>query len=276
MPLIITATDFSEIAENAVKYACNLAMDQKADLLVIHSYLLPLVYDEVQLPGAFLNDTQENAERQMKQLVGNLKLSYDGMNIRGRVVYGDFIDAINDSSDEGEKPLLVVLGNSSVNGDGAWPDSSLTEALHNLRAPVLAVPPGMVYKAIRKICFAFDNKPFNHAGILEHVVKVTHALHAKLHILNIRTETGHQDQETDFIRIAKDIFSELNPHYHTVFEVNDVDGAIHDFVQINGFDLLVMVPRRHTFFDALFHKSHTRSATTRGTVPILAIQDRHS
>ncbi len=59
MPLIIAATDFSDIAQNAVKYACNLAIAQKADLLILHSYIMPVMFSDVPIPAALVNDAQK-------------------------------------------------------------------------------------------------------------------------------------------------------------------------------------------------------------------------
>jgi hypothetical protein len=50
MPLIIAATDFSDVAENAVNYACSLATAQKAEVMVIHSFIVPVMFSDIPMP----------------------------------------------------------------------------------------------------------------------------------------------------------------------------------------------------------------------------------
>src|ERR1039458_3926639 len=120
MPLIITATDFSEVAENAVNYACNLASTQSAHVVIVHSFIIPVMFSDIPMPGSLITDAQNDAEEQMKKLVNIMMLSFPGLAIDGKVIYGDTIDALSDYSEENNKPWMIIVGNSSFGEYSYW------------------------------------------------------------------------------------------------------------------------------------------------------------
>ncbi len=134
----------------------------------------------------------------------------------------------------------------------------LTE-FRKLKYPVLAVPPGHEYKQVQKICFAFDNKHTGNDIALAQLTNIATALKAELYVLNAQSDGHNQDNNIDIDEAAKIALSAANPHYHMVYNVQDVDAVIQDFVKNKSMDLLVMIPRKHSFFEGLFHKSHTKA-----------------
>ena len=78
MPLIITATDFSDVAENAVNYACSLATALKADVVILHSFIVPVMFSDIPMPVSLMNDAQGDADESMKKLVERCSATYSG------------------------------------------------------------------------------------------------------------------------------------------------------------------------------------------------------
>ena len=272
MPLIIAATDFSDVAQNAVKYACKLAVAQNAQVLILHSYIIPVMFSDVPIPSTLATDAQNDAEKQMKNLVKDLTQTFPELKIKGRVVYGDTVGILDDY-EKHTKPLLIVVGNSIAGDKTTWLDNTLREEFKKLKYPVLAVPPHMDYKPVQKICFAFDNKHAGNDIALEQLTNLTAALKAELHVLNTLPDVHSQDNNADIDRGAKKQLSAANPHYHFLFDVQDIDGTIQDFVEKNKMDWLVMIPRKHSFFEGLFHKSHTKTVTQNSHIPIVALHE---
>lgn len=270
MPLIITATDFSEIAENAINYACNLASDQNAQVVIIHSFMIPVMFSDIPMPGSLITDAQNDAEEQMKILVNNMKLSHPGLDIEGKVIYGDTIDALDEYSEENNKPWLIIVGNSSPGENNYWTDSTLMATFKKLAFPVLAIPPSLKYQLIRKICFAFDNKHKGNDTALQQVKDLTLQFNAQLHVLNIQpAEDGRQSIDEH----AKNRLADANPEYHFVYDADNIDNEIQDYINKNDIDWLIMIPRKHSFFEGLFHKSHTRNIAHHSHIPILALHE---
>ena len=100
MSLIIAATDFSEVAENAVRYACALATAQKSKVTIIHSFIIPVMFSDIPMPGSLVADAQTEAKERMEELVSNMRAAYPGIEINSKVIAGNAIDALENYIDE--------------------------------------------------------------------------------------------------------------------------------------------------------------------------------
>ncbi len=272
MPLILTATDFSEVADNAVNYACQLAATCNASVIVVHSFIQPIMFSDMPMPGSIVADEQQDAELQMSTLVQKLEDDYPDLRIKGKVIYGDTLDVFEEYKDNDQAPLMVVLGNSSLHESSSWSESVLISSFRTLQYPVLAVPPGAKFKAANKICFAADSKPGGYDMAVKQLKNIAGVLKSEIHILHIVASDQHNDHSDSEINL-ENLFADLHPVYHQVTDNGNTDNAILDFIDANGIDWLVMMPRKHSFFDSIIHKSHTRALVHHSHLPILAIHE---
>ncbi len=271
MPVIIAATDFSQTSENAVNYACKLAATQNAQVIIIHAFMIPVMFSDIPMPGNIITDAEKGAEDEMNKLTARMNTAHPGLAIEGRVIYGNLVEALEDYTGEKNSPWLVVVGNSRAEGT-KWPDSSLLGTLRELAYPVLAVPPAASYNNIKNICFAFDNKHKADDMALQQVSSYANRLNATLHVLNIQADhSGDGPQEINAEAAGQ--LAAANPQYHFVYGASDVDKGINDFITGNDIDWLVMIPRKHSFFEGLFHKSHTKAVAHHSHIPILAVHE---
>jgi len=273
MPLIITATDFSEVAENAINYACKLASLQNGQVQIIHSFIIPVMFSDIPMPGSLITDAQNDAEMQMDKLVGTMSAAYPGVNIKGKVIYGETADVIDDFTEESEYPWLVVVGNNGPTENSNWPDSTLMNVFKKLEYPVLAIPGGFTHRPVRRICFAFDNKHTGNESALQQIKDKTKLLNAELHVLTIKPHSAGTENNDDFDKTVTQTLAEINPTYHFVDSTGDIDQSIQEFIEKNNIDWLIMLPRKHSFFEGLFHKSHTKAIAHHSRVPILALHE---
>jgi len=275
MPLIIAATDFSEVAENAVHYACSLAAAQKTEVMILHSFIVPVMFSDIPMPVTLMNDAQKDAEAQMKKLTQDMTALHPDITIKGRVLYGDIINVIEDYADKNHRPWLIVVGNSSNAENNTWPDSVLIDAFKKLKFPVLGVPHEAAFGQVRKLCFAYDNKHEKNDTALRQAYDITTRLAAELHVLNVQPDTHNQDNNQYIDEAAKSILEPAGPHYHFVYESANIDNTIADFIKANDIDWLIMIPHKHSFFQGLFHRSHTTNVANHVRVPILALHEQH-
>jgi len=271
MSLIISATDFSDIGTNAINYACRIAQEQGSELMILHCYSVPIMFSDGPMPVNFINDTAHDAEEHMHRLLIDLYQAYPSVSIKGEVVFGDILDAIDKYATEHEKPWLIVVGNSTTSEGGTWPGSTVMDAFNNLRYPVMAIPPEAKYKPIKNICFAFDNKHSGNITAMLRLADIKQKLNAELHVLNVQTE-GDNINDTEIDPIVRNLLSPTDPDYMVVAN-SDVNQAIETFVQDNNTDLLIMIPRKHSFFEGLFHRSHTKAITHVSHIPVLALHE---
>ena len=271
MPLIITATDFTEVAGNAVNYACKLALDMGADILVMNCYSFPIVFSDMPIPSP-VNDTERIAEEGMDAFMLQLRKSYPQIAIKSAVIYGNIIDAIEEYTESNESPSLVVIGNDYSDDNQAWMDSTLLDVFRNLKYPVLAVPHNAAYSPVRKIGFAYDNKYTGSDVGLVLLRQLTTTLDAELHVFYDVTDVMEKESANEINASAKTILSVVKPLYHVFYE-RDIDASITESIARYHTDWLAVIPRKHSFFQGLFHKSHTKALVNHSVIPILALHE---
>lgn len=271
MPFIIAATDFSSVADNAVKYACDLALAQNADITILHTYSVPLTLGDMTVPLP-ASEFWEEAEVTIDKLIADLRHQYPQIAFRKAVIYGNVIDAIYEFVGDNEPPMFVVVGNSYSQENPSWMDSTLLEAFRSLKYPILAIPPDTKYEQVRKIGFVYDNELGGSEHALQQLAQLTLTLGAELHIHNNQPEPEEGDMSVEINNGARGLLMPANPLYHYTYG-EDIDSSILDFVAKYHLDWLIVMPRRHSFFENLFHKSHTKAIVNTSYIPIMALHE---
>lgn len=270
MSVIITATDFSEAANNAVYYACDMAMAYGYGVTVVHSFIIPVAITENPMPVMPIEEGRGIAEEGMNELVGRLQANYPSLAINSHITYGEVTESLSEYSTD-VKPAMIVIGNSTTEDTAFWLGSNLLSELRNLPYKVLAVPPGKKFEPVKKICLACDMK--NVVGDLpgRELVEVVTRTGASLHVLNV--DHNNKNFGTDMpieSEALHDMLKGAEPVYHYI-DNEDVEEGIKTFTQQNNIDWLVVTPHKHSFFDRLFHKSHTKEIVKKVTIPILSL-----
>ncbi|MBZ0098775.1 MAG: universal stress protein [Taibaiella sp.] len=274
MATIIAATDYTEIATNAVYYTCDMAKDLNRQVVVLHAYTIPVAFHENPMPVISLEESKSLAESQMVALVDDLMEKYPGLSITGNVIYGDVTDNLKEYIAK-YNAWMEVVGNSSADDSGFWLGSNLMSTLRHLQCPVLAVPADYKYQKVEKIAFACDMNNISEHLPADKLAALVVRLGSELHVLNVDNENRHFDPEKpyEYARLEEMLHS-VNPKYHHI-EHEDVDKGIQLFVEANDMDWLVVVPHRHNFFESLFHKSHTKAIVRQAHIPLLALHEKN-
>ena len=68
------------------------------------------------------------------------------------------------------------------------------------------------------------------------------------------------------------LLSELNPRYHFI-DNPDTDTAMKNFAATSNMDWLAIIPHKHSFFERLFHKSHTVEMIHNSRIPLIALHE---
>lgn len=270
MSLIITATDFTSVANNALHYAAALATKHKTQLTVLHSYTIPVAISETPMPVMSIEECREIAEKGIAKVVDELTVAFPDIAINGVTVFGDIAEALAEYANE-KNPWMIVLGNSLHDEDSLWFSGNLLDMMRDMPYPVLAIPTGTDYKAVEKLCFACDFKKETNTLPLGMITAIAHETNAALHVLNVDHNSENFNTETP--EVNEQLHAGLavaKPEYHYI-DGTEVDTAILDFVNNNDVDWLIVAPHKHTFFERIFHKSHTKALARSINIPLLAL-----
>ena len=271
MNTLLIPTDFSPVADNALKYALEMATYYKLDITLLHVVLLstPSVANVVYVDVA--TDFQKQAEEEMVKKVAALKLEYPTLQIEYKVETGLFLDSLQRCCEE-INPVAMVMG---ITGDGTGMDkligSNTTLAMRSTNFPLIVVPKKAVFKSVDNICFACDLHNVANSTPLLAIKAFAKLFNAKVHILNIDFQNRHFTANTPAeIDVLNLMFESIETQFHFI-ENENVQDAINDFIEHNTMEMLIMLPKKHSFFESLFKKSQTKEMLYQSHVPILAL-----
>ncbi len=270
MKTILVTTDFSPAANNAVHYAADMALSINAGLLLLNVVQSPVGYSD--LPIVInLEDMMRSAERDIQHLKEELKLrTKDKINIDAEVGLGTFFSELKNVC-ERVKPCAVVMGSQGKTAaEHLLFGAHAVHAVKHLTWPVITVPSGGTFSAVKKIGLASDLTQVVETTPIDEIKMLVNDFNAELHILN----TGKSEVfDADIVfesGLMQEMTMALKPKFHFINN-DDTDAGIMDFVDKNNIDLLIVLPRRHNLIESLFHKSHTKKLVLHSHVPVMAL-----
>ena len=272
MKTIIVPTDFSAVALNALHYALALAKDLSAKIILYHSYQIPVTFSEVPVVTISLEELQRESEDKLQELKRDAEhITSHQVPIEAHNILGDVVEELATLC-ENYRPFLVVMG---TKGAGALErmiiGSSTISAIKQLHEPVLIVPPGATYKPIKKIGFACDFNQVKDTIPVEEIDMLVNTFHASLHILNVDYKEKHFTGDISIESTAlHEMMEHLNPRYNYI-NSKDVEEGINAFSDANGIDLLLTVPKKHSFWENIFRKSQSSELVLHSHLPIVAV-----
>jgi nucleotide-binding universal stress UspA family protein len=271
MKRIIVPVDFSATAENAALYAANVAQFYRADMWLFYNYSLMPVLSEYAYSGVSDADMQSAAMFELEEFKKKIQAQLlVPVNISVKAAGGDLIEALNDLCEE-IKPDMVVFGLSGKNALARLVVGSNTiRAIHQLKYPVLVVPPKAVFLPVRKVGFACDYKKISASTPLSLLKKVVKDFNADLHVLNVEysDNTGPLDEGSNITGF----FEELKPYYSAIYS-QDITHGINWFAEKEKIDWILMIPRQHNFMDKIFGRSQTKELLYHTKLPVLCMHD---
>lgn len=274
MKLVIAATDFSDNSINAVEYAAGLAAAIHSELLIIHVAPLPVLLNDIPIP--FPGRSDDNLETELSALRARLLHDMkDPIAIRTETVQGNVVPSLQQYC-ESEDVFSLVLGSETA----GWLERTIVgatavEAAKKLHCPVLVVPPGKRFSAIRTIGLACKPTNIDPEFPAETIIDIVKDLGAGLHILFASPDatapgTVAADDEVGFIPAS---LKPLKPTFQLVAAEDPVTG-IESFAIEHQIDLLFVISRTHGVLHSVLHHEHLAAFLTDPLLPVMVIHPR--
>jgi nucleotide-binding universal stress UspA family protein len=272
MKTILVPTDFSENAGNAMRYAIELAKQERARIVLVHAFDLTQVIPYTS--GLFVaNDIQsieKNAVAGLEQAcseIQNSKIECEYLNTEGAVVSVILhtIGTIN--------PDLVVMGTKGAGGIKEMLLGTNTAAvMEQAQCPVIGVPEKAVFKGIRKISYAADYQVCD-LDALKALTGIAGSFQAGISILHISdNEQNRVFEESCMEEFKKKVkktvgFEPLSFKLEFGLHVQDV---LEKYIDAESPDLLAMSIRHRTLLEKICGRSVTKQMMFHSHVPLLA------
>ena len=272
MKKIIVPVDFSSTAANAAEFAGNLAIFYGADIWLYHTYEIPVAVGEVTYPLFDIPEMQQAAAHELEMvketLQGKLRSNIIINTKVEMVLLTDGLAELCDSL----HPDLVVMG---LSGKDALTKlivgSNTIKIIHELKYPVLVVPPKAVFEPVRKIGFACDYKQIKESTPVDLLKKIINDFNAELHIINVDFHDRHFTPDVmNESFVIRDLFKDMNVLYESIESENVTDG-VNDYADKSGLDWIALIPKKHTMLQKIFSRSHAKDFLYHTHLPVLCV-----
>jgi nucleotide-binding universal stress UspA family protein len=277
MKKILLPIDFSETSENAFVYALEMAKIFDAELVLLHTFDLPIIdsqslpvnysviYESIELTNFdhFKDDLPRlhaiAAERNSDNIVMNHILMEGDLvyNIK-KVVKQENID-------------FIVMGTKGAEG---WLDSFLGtntgSVISDVSVPVLSVPIGAKFNKFENIAFTTRFRKKDIEALVK-VLLLAKKLHAQVKCLHVKTSDS--DVNTVEINRWKEHFKDEENLQFFIIPSDDVKETIEDFLVTQDIDLLAMLTYKRNFFVELFTTTTAQKLSYHLNTPILVLHE---
>jgi nucleotide-binding universal stress UspA family protein len=259
---VIIPVDFSETSLNAARYAADM-LSGKPDTHVI---LYNMFTDEKE---------SETTGKYLESLKGELLQKGVANNIECVKEFGeDLIDSLGRLAYQKNAELIVMGISEKDEWKQLFTGSSSVKMAEQNICPVMIVPHVSKYSGIKNIALTSDFKDVDATTPVLPIKTILEMFNASLHIVNVDNE--HYVALTDEYLVERGkmqkMFADFNPEFYFI-GMNDFYDAVEQFSKDQNIDLLIVIPKNHSFINRMFSASHTKKLAFHSSVPILAAHE---
>lgn len=268
MNRILVPTDFSAVADNALKYALDVASKFNSDILLYHVYSF---HRRVDYDRNHPEDEQpyvKNIEQKMNDSLAGIKSRAEelGVHVEGKVEENTPFYLFKNKVTKNDVELIVMGTKGATGLEKVIYGSVAATALETAKVPVLVVPPEHA-TGMKRIVLATDLDGVS-PTILATLRKLASAYDAKVTILRVNTHP-----ETDLISEDDLPLEGIDREYREVPLSKSINDSVNQFVEKDGSDLVCMIRREKDFFESIFKKSVTKAHVYNSDVPFLVLPE---
>jgi nucleotide-binding universal stress UspA family protein len=243
-------------------------------VILYHCFHVPVITGDAPnvIPFNFDDLEKENLELLAAQKK-KLSKQYPGVKIDVASTAGFAADEIVQFTKRNRIGLLVM----GITGSSALAQllgDTTTSVAKNTEKPVLIVPPEAQYAGLKNIVIAFDRKETEHTHNIDTVLDLSRHFNSKVTALHIKQRNENVDYVTEYAekQINEQLVGVDHKKTNFVTNVDTIEGIEH-YLAKHKVDLLVMLKRKHNFFDLLIHGSNTKKMAFHTHIPLLVLHE---
>lgn len=275
MRKFLVPTDFSDTAKNAARYAVQLAANDPDSTIILYN-----IFDKLApgSDGSLLTETDDDRKKVLNQALSNLEIElHEISSVRIEYVAEEgnsLVESVDRYVRHNGIDIVIMGITGATRLEQIFMGSNALNMARQGVCPVIIVPPNATYKKIENVLLASDFKNVKNTTPKAQIRKVLDIFKPKLHIVNVDSE--HYVQVTDEYKAERawmeKYFEDYNPEFYFIRMFDFLD-AISNFTSDHNIDLIVTVPRKHSFLSGLYKTSHTKKLAYHSHVPVAAVHE---
>lgn len=256
---IIIPVDFSETSLNAARYAAAMLSGKTNTRVILYTMFKD--EEDSATSDQYLQSLKAELEQKGVLNIETIQeLGNDLIDSLGRLAYQKTAELIIMGITEKEEWRQLFFSSNTVK-----------MAEENI-CPVMIIPQMAKYNGITNVSLASDFKDVDATTPVLAIKTVLEIFNANLHIVNVDNEhyVSLTDEYLSERAKMQKLFAEFNPEFYFI-GMNDFYDAIEQFSKDKNIDLLIVIPKNHSFMNSLFSSSHTKKLAFNTSVPLLAV-----
>jgi nucleotide-binding universal stress UspA family protein len=271
MKYILAATNYTDLAENAVHYAAGIARLNNYKLILLNDFNISIHASNALLSAESIQELIDE-NRILLESKAILIGSEYGIEVLARSTFSMIGNAIKGVVAE-YQPEMIIMGMEEKSLEQELLGNSTTSVIKKLRSPVLAVPRNAKFSIPKKVLFACDVLNGVSEDILAQIKNVALTTRAEVEVLLINEtveELKKMGVEPAALNRIDDGLQGIDYYYKNI-KSNSIIKGIENEVINSGADLLIMVPEQHGFWGSKVHRSKTRIMASGLNIPLYSI-----
>jgi nucleotide-binding universal stress UspA family protein len=278
MRTIIIPTDFSETADNAIRYAVEFFKYEKSQFIVMNAFAEDVYKNTMEMDREFFEEYKQkmdtSTERALQKVIAEiLALSPNPKHTYEYVAkFGSLVDEVNDMVEHHNADVVVMGTKGKSNRDKVTFGSQTLQVIKYVKCSVLAVPVGFHGYPPENILFPTDYMlPYKRrelkllGSIASRFVTMVHFLH----ISEAKQLSHRQKNNREFLCC----YFEDAKISHIKAPGKDITTVINKTIKNNSIDMLVMVNQRHSYLENLLYRSTIEKIGLEINIPFLVLQN---
>lgn len=276
MKTFIVPTDFSDTSKNAARFAAQVAA-QVADAHII----LYNVFEKIETgsDGSVVYNDHEGRKKIMELALESVKT--DMLSISPGIKISSIAEEESSFTDSLERLArhqaadMIIMGITGATRLSQILMGSNTLSMVNKNiCPVMIVPPDANFTGIKNVVLTSDFKEVARTTPVKGLQAVLNIFKPFVHVVNVDSE--HYVEVTEEYKreraILDNILSDYEREYYFI-RLYDFIEAINQFTDDHKIDMILTVPRNHSFLGHLFKSSYTKKLAYHSHVPLIAVHE---
>ncbi len=274
MKKIIVPTDFSDTSKNAAMFAAKMSNDiYDCSILLYNAFDSIFTSEE----GSSIFSDVDSRKRIAESALQNLKIELEmetSAPVEILAEEGHLISNMEKLCPIQNMDLIIMGITGATRLDQILMGSNTLQVIQQEICPVMIIPPDAQYRKINTAIFASDFKDVEATTPIKTIRELLDIFKPVLHVVNVDTEHFvelTEEYKAERAKLDKMLLG-FNPEYSFIRMYDFVD-SINLFAKDRNADLIITVPKKHSFLSGLFKTSHTRKLAYHSHIPILTVHE---
>ena len=275
---ILLPTDFSDNAWNAITYALKFFKNEACEFYVLHTYTPTFYRLDYMMGGptysALPDMGVEVAQAGLDKTLINIEKKFKNPKHKFKMLsaFNTLTNEVMELTETRDIDMIVMGTQGATGAKEIFLGTHTVHIIRKSKIPVLAVPAGYIYEETKSVVFATDYTSSYKKVDLDILLSLLTVHKSKLTVLYIKEDYDLDDEQELNKKTLMGYFEKFNPQF--VEERGKLmPDAIHEYIGEHNDGLLVMMNRKHNFFERLLVQQNIDAIGFHTTIPFLAIPE---